>query len=67
MGTSALDETIDGSPSLSTIAAPFITYSNDFFLPTILLANVRSVISKVDELEVVADINDAVICLTELG
>ena len=66
MGASALDETIDESPSSSTIAAPFIRYSNDFFLPTILLAIVRSVISKVDELEVVADINDAdVICLTE--
>ena len=57
MGASSLDETINESPSLSTIAAPFITYSNGFFLPTKLLANVRSVISKVDELEVVADIN----------
>ena len=66
VGDLSMYETIDESPSLSTIAAPFITYSNDFFLRTILLANVRSVISKVDELEVVADINDAdVICLTQ--
>ena len=36
------------------------------FLPTILLAKVPSVVSKVDELEVVADTNNAdVTCLTE--
>jgi hypothetical protein len=36
------------------------------YLPTVLIANVRSLASKIDELTIVAHVNDVdIICLTE--
>ncbi|CAB4042635.1 Hypothetical predicted protein, partial [Paramuricea clavata] len=49
-----------------TISTSYVARDNNFPLPTLLVANVRSIINKIDELELVAQINQVeVICITE--
>ena len=41
-------------------------FDKNFYMPRLLLTNVRSLIPKIEELEVVANVNDAdIICITE--
>jgi hypothetical protein len=61
-----LPEAADGSPTstLPSTSLPAPTY--DAYLPTVLIANVRSLASKIDELTIVAHVNDVDFnCLTE--
>ena len=46
----------------------YLARANKFSLPTLLVANVRSLINKVDELDSVVKINQVdLICLLNLG
>ena len=55
--------TLANTPTIST---SYVARDNNFQLPTLLVANVRSIINKIDELELVAQINQVeVICITE--
>ncbi|CAB4033726.1 Hypothetical predicted protein [Paramuricea clavata] len=55
--------TLANAPTIST---SYVARDNNFPLPTLLVANVRSIINKIDELELVAQINQVeVICITE--
>ena len=41
-------------------------FDKNFYMPRLLLTNVRSLIPKIDELEVVANVNEAdIICITK--
>ena len=66
MDTSTLADAVNGHSNASTSSSSYLVCDNKFPLPTLLVANVRSVINKVDELESVAYVNNAdVICITE--
>ena len=55
--------TLANTPTIST---SYVARDNNFQLPTLLVANVRSIINKIDQLELVAQINQVeVICITE--
>ncbi|CAB4038401.1 Hypothetical predicted protein, partial [Paramuricea clavata] len=55
--------TLANAPTIST---SYVARDNNFPLPTLLVANVRSIINKIDELQLVAQINQVeVICITE--
>ena len=55
--------TLANTPTIST---SYVARDNNFPLPTLLVANVRSKINKIDELELVAQINQVeAICITE--
>ncbi len=63
-----LANTVNESPNSPTISPSYLARDNIFSLPTLLVANVRSIINKIDdhELESVAEINQVdVICITE--
>ena len=61
-----LPEAADGSPTLTIPSTSLPTPTYDAYLPTVLIANVCSLASRIDELTIVAHVNDVdFICLTE--
>ena len=48
-------ETTDGGASLPTVSLPHLTCNDNFVLPTLFVANVRSLFQKIDELQSIAN------------
>ena len=61
-----VDATPHANPCLSFFPAPTFANSDDFCLPRLLISNVRSLLPKIDELEIVCKENEAdLVCITE--